>query len=365
MSENNLYNMKIDIGHTLFRCLPEEARDKLSPEFSDQVTDTLRKLFREIGGVISVMAIGEYEIRLVWKNENPGTQPVQGIINLLNRGSYKEAILLLELFKSSEPKNVDILYNLGMAYSDLSELNSAQINLRRLLELDPNHVNGRVALGVALMRDNQEEAAQKELQKALEIDPDNPWAHRNLGASLLRLGDYEKALDHLKRATELKPEDERSWFGLGQAHENLGNFKDADNAYRKVLEINDFGDVADQAKQGLSSIAEKTYKNATPQVPRMDAVMYCLGALKKFEHMSEEEVKRIGIEVAMLGMRGIEVNKPDKQYTLQSLPGEFSGLHLLCLEYVAFKEFDPDLDIGFDLEKEYKMALSLYKQEKQ
>ena len=364
MSENNRYEMKIDIGHTLLRCLPEEARDKLSPDFSSQVTDTLRKLFKEIGGVISVMTIGKNDIQLIWKNENPGTQPFQGIIKLLNRGSYKEAILLLELFKSAEPENVDILYNLGMAYSDLSELNSAQINLRRLLEFDPNYVNGRVALGVALIRDNQEEAAQKELQKALEIDPDNPWAHRNLGASLLRLGNFEIALDHLKRATELNPEDERSWYGLGQAYENLNKFGDADKAYRKVLDIDDFGEVAEKAKEGLSSIAEKTFKSATPQVPRMDAVMYCLSALEKFEHMTDEEVKRIGIEVAMIGMRGIEMNKPDEQHTLQSLPGKFSGLHLLCLQYVAFTQVDPDLDIGFDLSKEYDMALTLYNQKK-
>jgi hypothetical protein len=54
------------------------------------------------------------------------------------------------------------------------------------------------------------------------------------------------------------------------------------------------------------------------------------------------------------------VNNPDSRYTLKSLPGQFSGLHLLCYEYVAFKQFAPDKSIGFDLAAEYEMALSLF-----
>jgi len=365
MTDNNRYEMKINIDHNLLRLLPEHAKDKLSPDFSTEVSDLLRKLFRKVGGVISTLTIGKYEVEIIWKNENPGIQPLQGLFELLNKGMLKEAIVLLEAFISEEPDNTDFLYNLGMAYSDLSELNSAQKNLRRLLELNSSHVNGRVALGVALMRDNKIKAAEEELKRAVQDDPGNLWAQRNLGACLLGQGQYETAVTHLKQATELNPEDNRSWYGLGQAYEHIGDFNKADSAYRQVLEINEFGDVAEQAKQGLSSIAEHTFKNVTKDEPRMDAVMYCLSALQKFENMSQKEISQVGFEIAMTGMGGIEVNQPEKQYSLESLPGNYSGLHLLCLEYVAFKAFDPDMDIGFDLEKEYEMALSLYKQEKQ
>ncbi len=362
--ENNQYEMIIKIDQNLLRLLPEQARDKLSPEFSTHVSDILRKLFKEVGGVISIMSIGKYEIKIKLKNENHNTPPFQGLINFLNQGMYKEAILLLEAFKSAEPDNVDILYNLGMAYSDLSELNSAQKNLRRLLELKPTHVNGRVALGVALMRDNKIQAAEEELSRAVNNDPENPWAQRNLGACFLEQNKFESALEHLTRATELNSEDERSWYGLGQANEHVGNYLKADLAYRKVLEINEFGNVAEQAKQGLSNIAEKTFQNASKTELRMDAAMYCLSSLQKYDNMTKEEIRQIGFEIAMIGMSGIEVNKPEKQYSLKSLPGKFSGLHLLCLEYVAFKQVQPEMDIGFDLSKEYEMALKLHKEEK-
>ena len=64
-----------------------------------------------------------------------------------------------------------------------------------------------------------------------------------------------------------------------------------------------------------------------------------------------------------LGMNGLDVNNSTPKYRLRSLPGEFSGLHLVAIEYVAFKQVMPQTDIGFDLAREYEMALTLYGQQ--
>jgi len=45
---------------------------------------------------------------------------------------------------------------------------------------------------------------------------------------------------------------------------------------------------------------------------------------------------------------------------VKSLAGNFSGLHLVCLMYVAFKSIALDTDIGFDLSKEYAAAQALH-----
>ncbi len=89
--------------------------------------------------------------------------------------------------------------------------------------------------------------------------------------------------------------------------------------------------------------------------------MYCLGALEMFEPMSADQVQKIGFEIAMLGTRGIDVNNPESRYTLKNLPGEFSGLHLLSIQYVAFKKIAPAQNIGFDLSAEYQAAIKLFK----
>jgi hypothetical protein len=71
-------------------------------------------------------------------------------------------------------------------------------------------------------------------------------------------------------------------------------------------------------------------------------------------------VKKIGFEIAILGTRGLDTNSPAQKYTLKSMPGKFNGLSLVCYQYVAFKMIAPAQDIGFELTKEYNMALLMF-----
>ena len=62
----------------------------------------------------------------------------------------------------------------------------------------------------------------------------------------------------------------------------------------------------------------------------------------------------MGIEIALRRTRGIDVNSSEPQYTLSNMEGNFSGLYLVCLQYVAFQQFAPEQDIGFDLTRSMK-----------
>ena len=88
--------------------------------------------------------------------------------------------------------------------------------------------------------------------------------------------------------------------------------------------------------------------------------MYCLGALRRFEAMNEKQVEAIGHEIAILGMKGLDINDPAQKYMLKSLPGNFSGLHLLSLMYCAFKQVKPEADVGIDFSVEYARASALH-----
>jgi hypothetical protein len=100
-------------------------------------------------------------------------------------------------------------------------------------------------------------------------------------------------------------------------------------------------------------------------VPRWDAVLYCVTASERFANMSAADIQKVGFEIAILGMNGLDVNNPTPRCRVRSLPGEFSGLHLVCFEYVAFRQVAPQLDIQFDLSAEYQSALALYERRKQ
>ena len=66
-------------------------------------------------------------------------------------------------------------------------------------------------------------------------------------------------------------------------------------------------------------------------------------------------------EIALLGQSGLDYSSAEKQYRLQTLPGEaFSGLQLMCLMYVGFKDINPPLDTGMDLTEPYETALKMH-----
>jgi tetratricopeptide (TPR) repeat protein len=247
-----------------------------------------------------------------------------------------------------------------MAVRDSGELTRAINLLTRLVKQAPAHTNGRVALGVALLRSRKTEQGIKELQTAVAREPDNLWARRNLGAGLVQAERFNEALEHLRRATELAPTDQAAWFDYGQALQSSGETIEADKAFIKTIELDEFSEIAEHARGARIRIAEKSFQSASPTL-RMDVVMYCLSALEKFAKLSPEQIKNIGIEIALRGTRGIDVNSPEPQYTLRNMEGSFSGLYLVCLQYVAFKQFAPEQNIGFDLSAEYEAALNLFK----
>jgi tetratricopeptide (TPR) repeat protein len=90
-------------------------------------------------------------------------------------------------------------------------------------------------------------------------------------------------------------------------------------------------------------------------------LMYLLAAVERFEPLPRATVLAIVSEIALKGRGGIDYANSDKQYQIDSLPGElFTGLQLLCLMYAGFKQIEPTLDTGLDFHKAYAMALALH-----
>lgn len=361
MGSKQPYNLSLELNPSTLSLFPD-AIGKKDASLREAISKRVRNAFTNLNGVVQSLTVSNAHVKVVWQPESHRSPYLDKIAKILSKGNYADGILLLELFLSNEPDNPDLLYNLGMAYSDQNQLKQAIALLSKLIEIEPEHVYGRVALGVAFLRNHEDDDAIRELQIAIEKEPQNLWAHRNLGAALIRQERYSEALEHLRLATEIDPNDQAAWFGYGQALMKAEKLDEADQAFLKTIDIDEFSNIAELARKERSKLAQDTFHSRTPGIERMDAVMYCLGALQKFTDMTPDEVQKIGFEIAMLGTRGLDVNDPTPKYTLHTLPGNFSGLHLVSIEYVAFKQIMPTQDIGFDLSREYKMALSLFEE---
>jgi tetratricopeptide (TPR) repeat protein len=244
-----------------------------------------------------------------------------------------------------------------IAYSELGKIPKAIAILERLFELAPDHVHGLIGLGVAYIRSQNLQLGEDYLRKALKLEPNNPWALKNLGACLLKQGKAAEAVPVLEAAVKAAPRDLQSIIGLGQALEEVGRTEDADDQYVKAIQIGGPQHLLDVAKDRRTAIANKTMRDRGKFRP--DVLMYITGALDRFANMSSQEVQAIGFEIAILGQDGLDINNPDKRYSLRSLPGDFSGLHLCSIMYAAFKQFAPHADVGIDFSKEYEAALAM------
>jgi hypothetical protein len=94
---------------------------------------------------------------------------------------------------------------------------------------------------------------------------------------------------------------------------------------------------------------------------RPDVLMYIAGALETFKKGGATKRQQIAVEIAMKGQSGLDIHDPEQKYTLKTLPGKFSGLHLVSIMYAAFKQIDPLMDAGVDLQREYDAAMAMQK----
>jgi tetratricopeptide (TPR) repeat protein len=95
----------------------------------------------------------------------------------------------------------------------------------------------------------------------------------------------------------------------------------------------------------------------------MASVMYCLSALQRFEKMNRDDILKVVSEIAIIGQAGLDYTSSEQKYRLASLPSEsFSGLQLMCMMYVGFKDIQPTIDVGMDLSEPYQMALLLHQE---
>ena len=68
---------------------------------------------------------------------------------MLQSGRIAEALPYLESLTKSAPQNALVLYNLGLAYAALGQLDESVIRLKRSLQLDPTNARAWVGVGNA------------------------------------------------------------------------------------------------------------------------------------------------------------------------------------------------------------------------
>lgn len=339
--------------------LPSEARNIGSDAFKAAVVAYFAAQYASKNQQ-AVVAVDDQDISvLVLPSES---DPLEFVMTMLQSGRIKEAVPYLETLAKASPDNVQVLYNLGIAYSELRQFDEAIIRLKRAVQLDPAHAHAWTGIGVAYQRMGKRELALEPMQRAVEADPSDGYARRNLGAMLMGAGKQVEALEHFRAARRAIPHDPQTLFGLASALEAVGgddNEDEADELYQVLIQKFPGAQVAELAREARTKLAHKNMRAKAGGGLRPDVVMYIAGALETFAKVGADKSRQITLEVTLKGQDGLDINDPAQKYTLTTLPGKFSGMHLVSIMYAGLKALDPNMDAGIDLSAEYEAAKAM------
>ena len=152
-------------------------------------------------------------------------------------GRTEDAIEMYEQSLVNDAPNVSLpLYNLGVAYADLDEVDTAESYYRQALELDSSYVPAMGNLAVLLADQSEFDEAETLLLKALRLRPD--WAEvlNNVALLYKDTGDLEQAEEYFNRGLELHPDDVSLLANYGLFLHNNDRPVEAEPILRRALE---------------------------------------------------------------------------------------------------------------------------------
>lgn len=113
-------------------------------------------------------------------------------------------------------------------------------------------------IGIAQFQAGVYDSALVNFRMAVQLEPDNGWFRRNLGLALRQAGEHEEALGHFQRAVELDPSLHMARFDLATALLAVGDSTAAEREYARfmdqVIGIQDLVPARLRAQQAINRI---------------------------------------------------------------------------------------------------------------
>jgi len=229
-------------------------------------------------------------------------QEIQKALNYFQSGDLQQAKEICKRVLKKQPENGEVLYFLGVIYSQLGNHDLAVQTIKKSLEYYPNNPDAYHLIGMScqaqgktdeaieyyrktiqfnplyaeahnnlanlLKEKRQTEEAIVQYEKAISIKPDLGTAWHNLGVIYQEREEYEKAAGCLKKAIQYDPTNENSYHLLGLALNSLGELQEAIECFRKAVKLNpDRADIYNNLantyhETGDRDEAERCYRRA-------------------------------------------------------------------------------------------------------
>jgi tetratricopeptide (TPR) repeat protein len=174
------------------------------------------------------------------ETENSGEQ-VQLIVaeaQLLREANRpRDAYDMLGQALKKDPDQPELLYDFALTAEKLERFDVLESNLRKLIQVRPDHAHAYNALGYSFAERNLRlPEAKKLIERALELAPEDFYIVDSLGWVLYRQGDLKGAAQQLRRAYGARPDAEIGAH-LGEVLWVMGERTEADRVWKESLDV--------------------------------------------------------------------------------------------------------------------------------
>ena len=181
----------------------------------------------------------EHLQKLEPQNDAQRVQILQSEAQLMREAKdYQESFDILRKALDVQPDQPELLYDVALAAEKIDRIDIAEINLRRLIVLKPDHAQAYNALGYTLAdRTDRLAEARDYIEKALKLSPEDPFILDSMGWVEYRLGHVAQGLQYLERAFQQRPDPEIAAH-LGEVLWAKGDKPGAEKIWRDALRDN-------------------------------------------------------------------------------------------------------------------------------
>jgi tetratricopeptide (TPR) repeat protein len=212
-----------------------------------QLDPTQKTAHRKLATALAVVGRGEEadESFEDYFDKAPDDARLAEAGNLLKAGESDEAIDIFKQLLKQDPRNVNAMRFLAVAYwKEKKHLDDAEALLLRAVELAPDYALNWVNLGMVQLERNKYPQAVESWQKATVLEPDNAYFWGGLGNACAMANLHDQAARAYARAVEISPENFNAQMGYAHVLKTLGRQDESLQAYRAAISHKpDFGEV--------------------------------------------------------------------------------------------------------------------------
>ncbi len=144
-------------------------------------------------------------------------------VDLLEQGKHEQGIELLQRITEEAPELSAPRIDLGIAFHRIGDLESAETNLQKALELNPNHPIVHNELGIVYRKTGRFAEARSSYEKALAVYPGFHFARRNLAILCdVYLADLPCAIKNYQAYLDAVPDDDEATIWIADIRNRVG-----------------------------------------------------------------------------------------------------------------------------------------------